>query len=235
MKPILILQHLERGDVPLMMEALKPTGLESVTLRPDLGEPLPEPQDLQSFSGLCFCGGTQSVNDDYPWIAQELDLIRYAAEIDMPVIGHCLGGQLISAALGGTVSSFNGDEFGWQLLQHMDNDVARRWLGEDGTPFVAMQWHNDTFTIPPGATQILSGEHCHNQAFVSGNMLGMQFHVEMVESSVRYWAEDLAHDAPEPGPMVQTPAEILDQLETNMAISRSLGMRLYNKWLEAVL
>ena len=101
MKPILILQHLERGDVPLMMEALKPTGLESVTLRPDLGEPLPEPQDLQSFSGLCFCGGTQSVNDDYPWIAQELDLIRYAAEIDMPVIGHCLGGQLISAALGG--------------------------------------------------------------------------------------------------------------------------------------
>lgn len=235
MKPILIVQHLERGDVPLMMEALEPTGLTSRTVRPDRGELLPEAGDLQAYAGLCFCGGTQSVNDDYPWIQQELKLIRRAAEIDLPVIGHCLGGQLISKAMGGSVTRFEGEEFGWQALQPTDNKITRQWLGTDKEAFVAMQWHQDTFTIPPEATQILSGEHCHNQAFVIGKMLGMQFHVELVESSVRHWAEDLAHEAPTPGPMAQTPADILEQLETNMTLSRDLGFRLYGKWLELVL
>lgn len=75
-------------------------------------------------------GGPMSVNDDLPWIDPELTLIRQAVANDIPVLGHCLGGQLISKALGGVVGKNPVKEIGWGEVSVADNPVAREWFGE---------------------------------------------------------------------------------------------------------
>src|SRR5438105_10637752 len=88
------------------------------------------PHDARRFSGLCFMGGPMSVNDALPWIAPALELVRDAVRKDVPVLGHCLGGQLMSKAFGGVVTRNAVKEIGWGEVRVADNAVARAWLGE---------------------------------------------------------------------------------------------------------
>ena len=148
----------------------------------DQGETVP--RDARRFSGLVFMGGPMSVNDDLPWIIPALELVRDAVRKDVPVLGHCLGGQLMSKAFGGNVTANKVKEIGWGEVRVADNGVARAWLG-DLPAFESFHWHGETFSIPPGATRILEGEHCANQAFAIGKHLGMQCHVEMTPELVR--------------------------------------------------
>src|SRR2546423_3501309 len=120
------------------------------------------PQDPRLFSGLVFMGGAMSVNDDLVWIAPVLELIRECVRKDVPVLGHCLGGQLMSKAFGGTVGAAPVKEIGWGEVKVAENAVAREWLGELQA-FESFHWHGETFTIPPGATRVLEGAHCANQ------------------------------------------------------------------------
>jgi GMP synthase-like glutamine amidotransferase len=120
----------------------------------DEGEAVPH--DARRFSGLAFMGGPMSVNDELPWIIPVLELIRDAARKDVPVIGHCLGGQLMSKAFGGTVRANPVKEIGWGEVRVADNAVARGWLA-GVQAFKSFHWHGETFSIPPGATRILEG------------------------------------------------------------------------------
>jgi len=92
------------------------------------GEPIPA--DPGAFTGLTFMGGPMSVNDDLPWIAPELELIRRAVDAGVPCLGHCLGGQLMSKALGGTVSRNRVKEIGWGMVEAVAGPEAERWLGD---------------------------------------------------------------------------------------------------------
>lgn len=232
MKPILILQHIDDGGPGLFAEFLRSRGIAFEIRRPDRGDAIPEQRGLDDFAGFCLCGGTQGANDLLPWLGQELELIRAAAGRAMPVIGHCLGGQLISKALGGEVLSRGAQEFGWQTLRPVRSSSAAAWLNGAPPELVVMHWHQDSFSNPPGAEPILTGEHCRNQAFVLGNMLGMQFHVEVTEAIIRHWAVDLKDLVPRAGPGVQSPAEVLAQLPRNFAVSWALAESLYTRWLE---
>lgn len=234
MKPVLILQHIERGGPGLFAEFLRERGVPFEIRRPDRGSPVPGERELQGFSGICLCGGTQSANDPHPWIHAELELVRAAAGRDLPVIGHCLGGQLISKALGGDVTPQVPVEFGWQPLRVVSGEAADDWLSGLPSGLTAMQWHNERFSLPPGGTPLLEGDHCRHQAFVAGPMLGMQFHVELDESLIRHWADDLRHLIPAPGVSVQTAEEVLAGLESNYPRSQALARRLYQSWLQQV-
>jgi len=163
---------------------------------------------------------------------RELHLIEVAADMQMPVIGHCLGGQLISKALGGEVNKHDHEEFGWSTLYPEDNLLASEWLPDTFTDLMAMQWHSDTFTIPDSATRILSGEYCKNQAFVYGKILAMQFHIEIEAEMIKHWALGLSEKHPSPGKGVQTDTQIMTMLRTNFDISQKLAMHLYKRWLE---
>jgi GMP synthase-like glutamine amidotransferase len=156
-------------------------------LKLDEGEPVPA--DARAFSGLSFMGGSMSVNDSLPWIAPVLDLIRGAVRDDIPVIGHCLGGQLLSKALGGVVSANPVKEIGWWPVNALPGAEARRWLGEDAA-FESFHWHGETFTIPRHATRFAASDHCANQMFAIGNHLGMQCHVEMTPEMIVTWCRD---------------------------------------------
>ena len=173
-----------------------------------------------------------SVNDDLPWIEQELSLIRQAVAHNVPVLGHCLGGQLMSKALGGVVSASPVKEMGWGAVTVRDNAVAREWFGDVKT-FNSFHWHGETFSIPQGATCILSSSFCENQVFAIGMHLGMQCHVEMTERLVIDWcsvgAEELA-SLDEPS--VQSLEEIEKDLPGRVEALNAVAEQLYRKWIE---
>lgn len=200
-----------------------------------IDEGAPVPRDASGFSGLAFMGGAMSVNDRLPWIVPVLELMRDAVRKDVPLLGHCLGGQLMAKAFGGTVDKNPVREIGWSEVRVADNELAREWLG-DLTAFESFHWHGETFTIPPGGTRILESAHCANQAFVLGKHLGMQCHVEMTEEMVHNWLAAGADEMNEhqASPAVQTPQEIERDLAARIAALNQLASRLYERWSEGL-
>src|SRR2546429_8501117 len=108
------------------------------------------PRDARKFAGLVFMGGPMSVNDELPWIGSALELARDAVRKDVPLLGHCLGGQLISKALGGTVGATAVKEIGWGEGRGADNGGAREWLG-GGQNLPSFYRAGETLPNPPGA------------------------------------------------------------------------------------
>jgi GMP synthase-like glutamine amidotransferase len=193
------------------------------------------PVDPRLFSGLVFMGGAMSVNDDLPWIAPVLELVREAVRKDLPVLGHCLGGQLMSKAFGGAVRGNPCKEIGWGEVRVADNGVAREWLGELQS-FETFQWHGETFSIPPGATRVLENAHCENQAFAIGKHFGMQCHVEMTEELIRLWVHGGADEmrAASASPAVQTADEIERDLERRLQALHEVADRIYDRWTQGL-
>ena len=172
MKPVAIFRHAPTEGPGYFATYLDRHGVPWEVIRIDEGEPVPG--DPARFSGLVFMGGPMSVNDDLPWIAPTLKLIRAAADRGAPVLGHCLGGQLMAKALGGEITRNPVKEIGWGRVDVLQNDAAANWFGAQLKSFDSFHWHGETFSIPPGATRIASSPWCENQAFVLGPHLGMQ-------------------------------------------------------------
>ena len=228
MKPVAIFRHIPIEGPGYFATFLDNNHIPWRLIKIDAGEKLPD--SIDEFSGLVFMGGTMSVNDDLPWIEQELSLIRQAVAADVPVLGHCLGGQLMAKALGGAVTANPVKEMGWGEVTVPDNPVAREWFG-DLTGFNSFHWHGEAFSIPQGATRIMSSPYCENQAFAMGMHLGMQCHVEMTERLVIDWcsvgAEELASLNQ---PSVQSLEEIEKNLAERITALNAVAERLYLKW-----
>jgi GMP synthase-like glutamine amidotransferase len=233
MKPVAIFRHsptegpgyfatyLDSRDLPWQMVAL------------DQGESVPS--RAEDFSGLVFMGGPMSVNDDLAWIAPVLELIRKAVAADIPVLGHCLGGQLMSKALGGSVGRNPIKEIGWGEIEVADNPEARAWFGPDVTRFESFHWHGETFTIPPGGVRIMGNRNCENQGFAIGRNLGMQCHVEMTEELIESWCESGASEiATARSPAVQTQDEMRRGMRQKLAALRAVATQLYDRWVEGL-
>ena len=193
------------------------------------------PHNAQDFSGLVFMGGPMSVNDDIPWIPFVLALIRDGYAKDVPMLGHCLGGQLISKALGAVVSKNPVKEIGWGRVEVSDNDTAREWFG-DITSFESFHWHGETFSLPQGAVHLLSSVYCDNQAYAIGKHLAMQCHVEMTEQMIVEWcevgADELAASAQSPA--VQSAATMQAQMHDELPGLHVVATRLYRHWLHGI-
>lgn len=188
--------------------------------------------DSREFSGLVFMGGPMSVNDDLPWIPPVLELIRKSVAANVPVLGHCLGGQLMSKALGGSVGRNPVKEIGWGEVQVADHPVARDWFGPGLDRFESFHWHGETFSIPPGAERIMGNRHCLNQGFVIGNSLGMQCHVEMTAELIDTWCRTGADELAESGgsPAVQSAGQMRSQMNGKLEALHAVATRLYDRW-----
>ena len=228
MRPIRIFRH-ATGEGPGYLRELldrHPIPYELVCI--DNGEPVP--QTIDDVSGLVFMGGPMSVNDPLPWIAEELKLIQRAAEARLPLLGHCLGAQLISKALGGTVSANPVQEIGWHPVQIIDGPASRDWLAGLPTSFQAFHWYGETFTIPAGATPILRSRYCESQGFVIDNTLALQCHVEMTAGLVCDWAE-AARTELVPGASVQSAQQMMQDLAHRVTELNRIADVLYTRWL----
>lgn len=229
MKPIAIFRHsptegpgyfaqfLDRAEIPWELIAI------------DQGDSIPA--NSERFSGLAFMGGPMSVNDELAWIGPVLTLIQGAVARGVPVLGHCLGGQLMAKALGGQVSRAPTKEIGWSEVQVENHTLAREWFGSSGR-FLSFHWHGETFSIPPGAQRLLSSQWCANQAFAMGPHLAMQCHIEMTAELVRSWCQtgrrEIERSRSSPG--VQPPDQILEQLDERAAALHALADHVYTRW-----
>lgn len=233
MKPISIFRHTPPEGPGYFGDFLERQQIPYRVIAVDAGEAIPA--TLDETSALVFMGGPMSVNDPLPWIKPELELIRQAVACDMPVLGHCLGGQLISKALGGTITANPVKEFGWFNVMQQHNAAANAWLSTLPQIFPAFHWHGETFTIPSGADLILSSDGCRNQAFVIGNTLALQCHVEMTAAMVREWAELQPQDIVRATPTIQTWPQMSKQLEQRVETLQHHAGLLYQRWLQPLL
>lgn len=228
MKPVAIFRHAASEGPGYFATYLDRHAVPWRVLKVDEGEVIPG--NPRQFSGLVFMGGPMSVNDGLPWIAPTLALIRSAVDAGIPVLGHCLGGQLMAKALGGEVTRNPVKEIGWGPVQVLDGGAS--WFG-DLAAFDAFHWHGETFSIPPGATRILASPHCANQAFALGPHIGMQCHVEMTPALIRAWCLDWGKEVESLAqrvPSVQAPAQMMGNVEARTRALNGIADRVYDRW-----
>jgi GMP synthase-like glutamine amidotransferase len=232
MKPVLVIKHSKTEGAGYFGTFLDQKNIPWCMIYIDEGDVLPN--DISVYSGLVMMGGTMSVNDNLPWIAKELALIRQAMDINLPVLGHCLGGQLISKALGAKVGANPYKELGWGNVQAIAIEEAMHLFGT--TEFESFHWHGETFALPNGAKHLLSSAHCHNQAYQIGSALAFQCHIEMTADMVKTWCaqgvEELAEFSASPG--VQQANQILERLQQRIASLNNIAANVYSHWIKGL-
>jgi GMP synthase-like glutamine amidotransferase len=232
LKPVAIFRFARTEGAGHFATFLADHGLEFRLIRLDAGDPVPA--SAEEYCGLGFMGGPMSANDELPWTQPVLQLMRDAVEREVPVIGHCLGGQLLSRALGGRVSRNPVKEIGWVPVSVEATPLAREWFGAELTAFDTFEWHEDTFTIPPGGERILTGQTCPNQAYVvDGRHLGMQCHVEvnaeMIDTWCRIGIEEIDANIGK-SPAVQDAVAIRSEMVRKLHTLTDTASRLYTRW-----
>jgi GMP synthase-like glutamine amidotransferase len=235
MKPVAIFRHTPTEGPGYFATFLEAHGVPWSLVAIDAGAPVPE--DPQAFSGMCFMGGPMSVNDPLPWIEPACALIRSAVAAGTPVIGHCLGGQLMAKALGGTITRNPVKEIGWGEALIDDGEDTTRWLGDFSGKATVFQWHGETFSIPAGARRLMHNEWCANQMFVLGPHLAMQCHVEMTPEMIATWCEsweDEVRGLAALPPPVQSPPQMQEDTAYRLPAMRELAGRLYTSWIRGL-
>jgi GMP synthase-like glutamine amidotransferase len=233
MKPIAIFRHAETEGPGYLATFLDEQRIPWQLIKIDQGEPLPT--SILAYSGMVLMGGPMSVNDDLPWISPLLSLIQQAVDADIPVLGHCLGGQLISKALGGVVTKNAVKEIGWGEVIVSKNDTARHWFG-DMQSFNGFHWHGETFSLPAGAAHLLASQYCENQAYAIGKHLAFQCHIEMTAEMVRSWCDVGAHEmvSASASPAVQQSDAIQQTLPLHCFFLNKVATQVYKQWIKGL-
>ena len=230
MKPVAVFRHAPTEGPGYFATVLDRDHVPWRVIKVDAGEAVPA--DPRAFSGLAFMGGPMSVNDDLPWIAPVLRLIRDSVDAGVPVLGHCLGGQLMSKALGGSVGRNPVKEIGWGDVEVPGNATAQQWFGHPALLFEAFHWHGETFTIPPGAERVLASQYCENQAFALGKHLGMQCHIEMTHEMIHLWCLTGAREiGRSKSPAVQSVTAIKANLDVRLQALHRVADGVYARWI----
>ncbi len=150
------------------------------------------PDHVERFAGVVILGGPMAVYEDHSYLVEEQDLIKKAIKNRIPLLGVCLGSQLIAQAAGGRVYKGPKKEIGWQdvsLTTAGSSDIFRGL----GSRVRVFQWHGDTYDLPPDAT-VLARSEFYPQAFRVGSAIGIQFHLEVDEALIKRWMQEYRAD-----------------------------------------
>ena len=188
MKKLLVLQHVPHEILGTLNPVLKRSGFRiryiNFSRQPD-AQP-----SLDGYHGLVILGGPMSVNDAdrLPHLIVEMKLIEDAMKRDVPILGICLGAQLIARTLGARVYPNKEKEIGWYDVSPTKEAERDSLLGAFRGSERIFQWHGETFDIPQSARHLASSRLCHNQAFRYGpKVYGLQFHLEVDEPMIHRW------------------------------------------------
>lgn len=201
-----ILQHVPFEGPGSILSWLRGTGYDVTSTRFFESVELPDPGDIDFLVAL---GGPMGANDhdEFPWLVEEKRLVRDFVEHGMPVLGVCLGAQLIAGALGAGVYPNRHREIGWFPVHRVP--PVRDSVFRFPATMDVLHWHGDTFDLPPGAARLAESEACPNQAFQVGRtVLGIQFHLEVTPESARTLVSSCREELV-PSPYVQSEDQIL--------------------------
>ena len=231
---VVIFLHMDDQYPGYIADFLQAQNIPYRVVRSYTGESIPALDS--SMAGLVFMGGAMSVNDDIAWIPEEIRLIEQALLADVPILGHCLGGQLISRALGQEVRENPVPEIGWHSCRRENNPAADDWLGDVQSSFPMFHWHYEAFDMPAGGQRLFSSEFCDNQAYSYGdNVLAMQCHVEMTRPLVLDWITHWKHLLQEETPSCQSFATIKANIAQNITGLNRVAEVLYRRWSDTLL
>jgi len=226
MKNIRIFRHVDCEGPAYLQTQLEANRIPFELIRIDANETVKP--DLDDIAGLIFMGGSMSVNDSLPWIAQELALIREAVARDIPVLGVCLGSQLLAKALGARIYPGPCMEIGWYPVNCI---AAHPLIANLPTQFEAFHWHGETFDLPAGSTLLFGNERYAHQGFAIGPHLGLQFHVEMEAELVREWIHRNPADLERRCENAHDAGAILHDLDSHIARLQNIAGTLFANWL----
>ncbi len=217
------LQHVPFEDAANIGVWARSRGFEVTVTQLYAQEALPSVQEID---WLGIMGGPMNIYeyDRYPWLAREKGWIKEVIEANKPVIGICLGAQLIADVLGGPVQRNPHTEIGWYPVTLTEAGQQDSLLSQLPTTFNTFHWHGDSFAIPPGATHLASSAACTNQAFQYGDrVLGLQCHLDYSVASLQAMVQHCGNELME-GPFIQTDTEILTDAQRAQQLQPLLFM-----------
>jgi GMP synthase (glutamine-hydrolysing) len=229
---VLVLQHVAAETPGLAAHALESRKLALRVIRSFEGEAVP--RELGDAAALVVMGGPMGVYevDRYPYLADEMRLIERALAAGAPVLGICLGSQLLASVLGSRVFKGKQKEIGWHpVTLTSDAFVDPLFKGLESS-FVTLHWHGDIFDLPSSATSLASSALTRHQAFRYGSSAyGLLFHMEptraIVEAMVRSFPEELAE-------VGTTPKAVLDGADEHLPALSDRGGRVFGAFADLV-
>lgn len=133
--------------------------------------------------------------EQYPWLKDEKEYIREILTRNIPALGICLGAQLLADVSGGIVTRLKEPELGWYTVSRSFNPSDIKYMELFPDSMTVFQWHQDTFSLPPGAIHLYASEFCSNQGFfLSDSIIGLQFHPEMEDKSILNFLDQVERD-----------------------------------------
>ena len=185
-------------------------------------EKLPE----KKYSLLVILGAPESANDDLPYLQAEQKLIKKTVDDNIPVLGICLGSQLIAKTFGGKVYRGPKKEIGF--YHDLKIDTSSKLFSGFTNPFTVFHWHGDTFDLPEGAVRLAHSENYQNQAFQINSAVGLQFHLEVNAEMVNLWL-DKTREKLEQIPYID-PQKIRSDIDENISIVKNNMNNFYNNF-----
>ncbi|MBF0254287.1 MAG: type 1 glutamine amidotransferase [Candidatus Omnitrophica bacterium] len=228
MNPVLVIQHIPIETPGLIADALLGRNITIQTIHPYRGEAVPETP--AGFSALVLMGGPMGVYESgrYPFLMREVELIRKALEARLPILGVCLGSQLLAQALGARVQKGPQKEIGWYDLHLTDEAREDRIFGSLKEPIKTFLWHGDVFDVPPSARRLAYSDLTGCQAFGADcGAYGLLFHAEsgmpVIEAMTREFGDELSAGGFDKGKILADSARYLDALEV-------MGREIFSRW-----
>lgn len=231
---VLIIEHEAIVDPGLLGERLDLAGAKTTVVGPHL--PNSVPTNLEGFDALIVLGGSMGPLEDEkaPWLPGVRSLISEALEAELPLLGVCLGAQLLATVAGSTVAPIEaGPEIGLATIELTTEGKADPLLGGlvAGGPIRAVQWHYlEAKNLPLGSTPLMSNAACTNQAFRIGpRAWGLQFHLEALEYTAKAWSVAEAKDLDELG--IDAETEIISVVRNAEPELRTQWSAVIDRWI----
>jgi GMP synthase-like glutamine amidotransferase len=232
MKPILIFTHSDcepPGYLRTLLERLGYPGHQVCLEQQEWDD-----QVLNNISGIVIMGGPGDVNQPSEWMQQEMQVIAQADQLGIPVLGICLGAQLMSKALGGQVEQGQTLEVGWHPVELLPAARSHPWFAGLPQNFTVFQWHAHVFSPPAGAELMATNDCAACQAYSLNQHLALQFHLEMTEDNIRSLIEKYSSDLEGDSDCVQTGEQILQDLSQRCQQAFTIADRLIINWLQSL-